>query len=80
MQLPPRDQWLTIAQASDLMGASRFSVYRAVHNGRKSPFGGELIHLQAWATLRGVVTTRTAIDAFHAKLSGRSTQKAGLHL
>lgn len=69
MNLPPIEEWLTMQQASKVLGVPIKRVYNANSDGRMNR-SGQIVKLETWKTVRGIVTTRAAIDAFHRKLNG----------
>ena len=68
-EIPPIDQWLTVREVAKLLKVSKKRIWRAHSHGRKS-FSGNVVKLEMFQTLDGLVTTRKLIDEFHQRLNG----------
>lgn len=71
MKLPPRSDWISLADAARILGCSNNSVRRAISHGKADRNKGNKRHyLVAWDTLGGLVTTKEQCDEFMKSLNG----------
>lgn len=69
MQIPPREEWLTVKQVATLYEVTPARVYRAYQHGRRS-LSGHIVKLQVFRSFGGVVTTKKFVEDFLMKLNG----------
>lgn len=66
-KLPQPSEWLSLEEAAKMLGTKRKVVYYAYKLGRCNQSGNK-VFLDAWPTIRGLVTTEEALKRFHSEL------------
>jgi hypothetical protein len=69
VNIPPREEWLTVKQVSLFLGIRAARVYRLHRVGYKSK-SGTPVKLEMFRTISGLSTTRKLIEDFEQRLNG----------
>lgn len=61
--IPDPSEWYTLKEMAKLLGVTYKRLHKQATQGRK--VDGNVIKLQTWRTLKGIVTTKKAVCEFH---------------
>lgn len=69
MEIPSKEEWLTVKEVAAIFDVSTARVYRFSRVGRRNK-SGEVVRLEMILTVSGLVTTQKLIDEFQQRLNG----------